>query len=121
VVAVLALSDTVIAGLFGLAGITVTAAGAFLGIWVTRETRRQDTKVNKVVSDFEAEYESRGLLIAGLRSDLAVERDRRAELETRCDELEARADRADQREHHCLDALEHAHGRIAVLEERLKR
>jgi hypothetical protein len=92
---VLAVSDSIIVALLGLAGITVTAAGAFLGLWVTRETRKQDTKVNKVVSDFEAEYESRGLLIAGLR--------------------------ADGREQHCLDALEHAHNRIAVLEERLKR
>jgi chromosome segregation ATPase len=117
---VLAVSDSVIVALLLLAGTTVTAAGAFLGVWVTRETRKQDTRVNKVVSDFEAEYESRGLLIKGLRSDLAIERDRRSELETRCDDLERRADRADEREQHCLEALEHAHNRMAVLEERLK-
>lgn len=117
---VLAVSDAVIVGLLGLAGVTVTAAGAFLGIWVTRETKKQDSKVNRVVSEFEQEYEARGRIIDGLRADLHVERDRRDELEKRCDRLEARADRADDREHDCLDALEYAHGRIAVLEERLK-
>lgn len=100
-----ALSDQVTVAIIGAIGLCVTTLGA---VWVARigtDTKRQNRRVDKAVTDFEIEWEARGRIIEGQARDIEA--------------LEGRIVTLERREHDCLEALQEAHHRIAVLEERL--
>lgn len=104
-----ALSDNVAVAIIGLIGLIAATALTTLGtVWIARigkDTRSQNRRVDKAVADFEIEWEARGRIIDGQAHDIEV--------------LEGRIVTLERREHDCLEALQEAHHRIAVLEERL--
>lgn len=108
----LALSDQAVVGLIGLGGVIVTVTGGIVVALIGRENKRQTEATAKTVSEFEQAWKARGEILDGTRDDLAKETNAR-------EKLEGRLGLVEQREHNCLEALEHAHNRLAVLEERL--
>lgn len=101
----LALSTAAITGLFALAVGVVSSLGVVITALLTRESRAQGHLAAKAVSDWEVAWEERGRLLDGMRSDF--------------DRCLARVRVVEQREQGCLEALEDAHRRLALLEERL--
>jgi hypothetical protein len=88
----------VLIGLFGLATALIAAASAVAVAIISRDTKSQSRRVNSTVSEFERAWKA-------MQTERAADRERITVLERREDD--------------CLEALASAHGRIAVLEERL--
>lgn len=103
------LSDNVAVAIIGLIGLIAATALTTLGtVWIARigkDTKTQNSRVDKAVADFEVDWGARGRIIEGQARDMEA--------------LEGRIVTLERREHDCLEALQEAHHRIAVLEERL--
>lgn len=101
-----AISDAVLVGIVGLAGVVVTALGGVIVAALSREVQNRRTTVNRTVADFEELWNSRGRLLDGLGADLDASARRIALLE--------------EREHHCQERLDEAHQRITELERKTR-
>lgn len=101
----------------GLVGAAVVGGAVTVIVkWLDRNSDEQDEETVTSVSEFIRAYDNRGDLVKGYQADFEAQLARfdRLEREREQDRLAAA-----QQEQQCLDALEHAHTRLAVLEERL--
>lgn len=107
----------------------VGAAGGIIGIIVKRERRTQDRETTASVTDFEKAYRERGDLIDGYQRDhqalvgmiAQLREDHRMMIDNLRSDHAARLKLVEDREQNCLDALELAEHRIAVLEARSRK
>lgn len=106
-VQLVAVSDAVLVGMVGLAGVVVTALGGVIVAALGRDVKNRRASVNQTVEDFEAAWARRGQLLDGLGSDLDAAYSRIASLE--------------QREHTCQESLAEALIRIDTLEGIIER
>lgn len=101
-----------------------TVAGGIIIAFINRDHREQDVETTESVTDFERAYRERGDLIQGYQRDHAaliamigaVQENYELQITTLRSDHDARFAAVEGREQNCLEALELAEHRIAVLE-----
>lgn len=102
----LALSDAAWTAIGALGAALLGTAGLVIVAHINNERRAQDEETVQSVTDFAQAYHERGELIEGYQTDLVA--------------IRRRVEGLERREQACLEALELAEHRIAVLEERTR-
>ena len=102
-----ALSDAVVVGMLGVAGVAVTAVGGIIVAALGRDVKHRRETVNRTVADFEAAWSTRGRLLDGLGADL--------------DAAYARIESLEVRESACQERLSAALSRLDELEASVER
>lgn len=102
-----AVSDVVLVGLVGFAGVVVTAVGGIVVAALGRDVKQRGRTVAKTVDEFETSWRRRGELLDGLGADL--------------DRAHARIDASERREAECQQKLAAMATRVAELEARGER
>lgn len=98
-----AVSDVVLAAIFGVVGTVVTVLGTIVVAAIGRGVKDRQATVNRTVDDFESAWSRRGQLLDGLGQDL--------------DAAHRRIDEGERREQLCQDRL----AKLEAIVERRKR
>lgn len=117
-----ALSGPAWTALGGIGAAVAAALAVVLAAYINRERKDQDEETTQSVTDFAQAFRERGEIIEGYQADhgalVGMIGELRKDLEHLRRDHAARIKLVEEREQDCLEALEFAHQRIAVLEAR---